>query len=93
MGAAVTDTAARQPLPLAPGTPTPIPRATAASCRATVTEPACEVTNDREAEPPVPRCVVQLNMVGDVTDVGAVVADSSPQDALQKLPSSTQTVS
>ena len=88
----MTDTAARQPLPLAPGTPTPIPSATAASCRATVTEPACEVTNDREAEPLVLMCVVQLNVVGEVTDVGAVVADSSPQDALQKLASSTQTV-
>jgi hypothetical protein len=36
--------------------------------------------------------VVQLNVVGEVTDVGAVVADSSPQDPPQKLASSTQTV-
>jgi len=91
-GAAVTDTAGRQPLPLAAGTPTPTPSGTAALCSVTVTVPACEVTNDRDAEPVVPRCVVQLTVVGEVTDVGAVVSDSSPQDTVQKLASSTQTV-
>ena len=91
MGAAVTDTAARHPLPLAPGCPRRFRGPPRRLCRVTVTEPACEVTNDREAEPLVPTCVVQVTVVGEVTDVGAVVADSSPQEMVQKLTSSIQT--
>lgn len=90
-GAAVTDTAGRHPLPLAPGIPTPIPRGTTALCSVTVTLPDFEVTNDRDAEPLGPTCVVQVTVVGEVTDVGAVVADSSPQEMVQKLTSSIQT--
>ena len=89
-GAAVTDTAGRQPLPLLRH-PHTDPSGTAALCSVTVTVPACEVTNDRDAEPLVPTCVVQLTVVGEVTDVGAVVADSSPQEMVQKLTSSIQT--
>ena len=84
-GAAATDTAARHPLPLAPGTPIPMPRGTAALCSVTVTLPLFDVTNDRVARPLLPMSVVQLTVVGEVTDVGAVVAESSPQDTLQKL--------
>jgi hypothetical protein len=72
--------------------PIPTPSGTAALCSVTVTVPACEVTNNRDADPVVPRCVVQLTVVGEDTDVGAVVSDSSPQATVQQLASSTQTV-